>query len=175
MGKWRWGAVLVGFAGALVIVQPGSDVFNPWALLTLGSAACFGFYQIATRRLTGQERPETLIIYTAALGAVIMSVVGPFYSEMPVRTGQWLALAGLGLLGGLGQFFVIKALQHGPASIISPFGYAELVSAVAFGWFVFGSLPGPHTWYGAVLIIGAGLVILYREQLRRRRARARRP
>ena len=172
VGKWRWGAVVLGFVGALVIVQPGSDVFNPWAVLTLGSAACFGCYQIATRRLTGRERPETLVIYTAALGAAVMTVVGPFYSEMPAGPGQWFALAGLGLLGGLGQFFVIKALQHGPASIISPFGYAELVSAVAFGWFVFGNLPGASTWYGATLIIGAGLVILYREQLRRRRARA---
>jgi drug/metabolite transporter (DMT)-like permease len=172
VGKWRWGAVVMGFVGALIIVQPGSDVFNPWALLTLGSAACFGFYQIATRKLTSRERPETLIIYTAALGAVIMTLVGPFFAEMPVRPGQWFALVGLGLLGGLGQFFVIKALQHGPASIISPFGYAELVSAVAFGWFVFGNLPGPSTWYGASLIIGAGLVILYRERLRRRRAGA---
>lgn len=170
VGKWRWGAVLLGFIGALVIVQPGADVFNPWALLTLGSAACFGVYQIATRKLTSRERPETLIIYTAMVGAVVMTLVGPWLSQMPERPGQWLALTGLGLLGGLGQFFVIKALQHGPASIISPFGYAELVSAVAFGWIVFGTLPGINTWYGATLIISAGLVILYRENMRRRRA-----
>ena len=168
VGKWRWGAVIMGFCGALVIVQPGGDLFNPWVLLTLASAACFGFYQIATRKLSSRERPETLVVYTALVGAVVMTAVGPWLSEMPVTSGQWLMLTGLGLLGGLGQFFIIKALQHGPASIISPFGYAELVSAVAFGWFVFNSFPGPNMWYGSALIIGAGLVILYRERLRRR-------
>jgi drug/metabolite transporter (DMT)-like permease len=168
VGKWRWGAVIVGFCGAMVIVQPGSDLFNPWVALTLGSAACFGFYQIATRKLSSRERPETLVVYTALVGAVTMTLIGPWISQMPATSGQWLMLAGLGLLGGLGQFFIIKALQLGPASIISPFGYAELVSAVVFGWFVFGSFPGSNMWYGATLIIGAGLVILYRENLRKR-------
>ena len=167
VGPWRWGAVAIGFAGALVIIQPGGSVFNAWALLTLGSACCFGFYQIWTRKLATRERPDTLIVYTALAGAVTMTLVAPWFSEMPTRAGQWLAFAGIGLLGGLAQFFVIKALQHGPASIISPFGYAELLSAVAFGYMVFGNFPGPATWYGAALIMGAGLFIVYRERPRR--------
>ena len=166
IGPWRWCAVAVGFAGALVIIQPGTDVFNAWTLLTLGSACCFGFYQIWTRKLATRERPDTLIVYTALAGAVSMTLVAPWFSEMPTHAGQWLAFAGIGLLGGLAQFFVIKALQHGPASVISPFGYAELLSAVAFGYVVFGNLPGPSTWYGAALIMAAGLLIVYRERPR---------
>ena len=100
--------------------------------------------------------------------AVFMTGLGPWFSRMPDDGGQWLLVLGLGLLGGLGQFFVIKALEHGPASIISPFGYAELVSAVAFGWFVFGTFPGSNMWFGSAMIIGAGLIILYREQRRRK-------
>jgi len=167
VGPWRWGAVAVGFAGALVIIQPGGEVFNVWALLTLASACCFGFYQIWTRKLATRERPDTLIVYTALAGAVTMTLVAPWFSEMPTHAGQWLAFACVGLLGGLAQFFVIKALQHGPASIISPFGYSELLSAVAFGYLVFGNFPGPATWYGAALIMGAGLFMVYSERPRR--------
>lgn len=169
VGPWRWGAVAVGFAGALVILRPAGDAFNAWALLTLGSAFCFGFYQIWTRRLATRERPDTLIVYTALLGAITMTLVAPWFSEVPTRAGQWIAFAGLGLLGGLAQYFVIKALQHGPASIISPIGYAELLGAAAFGYLVFGNLPGPATWYGAALIVGAGLFIVHRESRARGR------
>lgn len=170
VGPWRWGAVVVGFAGALVIIRPAGDAFNAWTLLTLASAFCFGFYQIWTRKLATRERPDTLIVYTALVGAVTMTLVAPWFSELPARAGQWVAFAGLGLLGGLAQFFVIKALQHGPASIISPIGYAELLSAVAFGYLVFGNFPGPATWYGAALIVAAGLLIVYRERRSRRDA-----
>lgn len=164
VGPWRWGAVAVGLVGALIIIQPGGDIFNAWALLTLGSACCFAFYQIWTRKLATRERPDTLIVYTALAGAVTMTLVAPWFSEMPTHAGQWFAFAGIGLLGGLAQFFVIKALQHGPASVISPFGYAELLSAVAFGYVVFGNFPGPATWYGAAVIMAAGLFIVYRER-----------
>ena len=169
VGPWRGAAVVVGFCGALVIIRPGTGVFQPATLLILASAACFGAYQLWTRRLAPHERPETLIIYTALVGAVAMTAVAPWSSRLPAGLEDTMMFAGVGLLGGAAQYFVIRALQRAPASVISPIGYAELVSAAAFGYAVFGDVPDGSTWLGAALIIGSGLVVLYRESLRRSR------
>ena len=169
VGLWQSAAVAVGFCGALVIIRPGTGVFQPAALLILASAACFGAYQLWTRRLAPHERPETLIIYTALVGAVIMTAVAPWSSRLPAGLADTMMFAGVGLLGGAAQYFVIRALQRAPASAVSPIGYAELVSAAAFGYIVFGDVPDRFTWLGAALIIGSGLVVVYRESVRRRR------
>ena len=168
VGPWRSAAVVVGFCGALVIIRPGTDVFQPAALLILASAACFGGYQLWTRRLAPHERPETLIIYTALAGAVIMTAFAPWFAHPPHNLTDVAKFAGVGLIGGAAQYFVIRALQRAPASVISPIGYAELVSAAAFGYIVFGDLPDRYTWLGAALIIGSGLLVVYRESVRRR-------
>lgn len=167
VGPWRSAAVVVGFCGALVIIRPGTDVFQPAALLILASAACFGAYQLWTRRLAPHERPETLIIYTALAGAVVMTMVAPWSSRPPDDLVDGMKLAGVGLIGGAAQYFIIRALQRAPASVVSPIGYAELVGAVAFGYVVFGDVPDGFTWLGAALIIGSGLTVVYRESVHR--------
>jgi drug/metabolite transporter (DMT)-like permease len=164
VGPWRWGAVVLGFIGALIIIRPGSAVFSTGSAMVLVSAACFGVYQVWTRQLSADERPQTQAVFTAVVGAVVATCVLPFVVETP---RSWLdvgAFLGIGLVGGLAQFFVIQALQRGPASVISPIGYVELMSAVAFGYAVFGDFPDHATWAGAGLIIVAGIVIALREQ-----------
>ena len=168
VGPWRSAAVLVGFCGALVIIRPGTDVFQPAALLTLLSAICFAGYQLWTRRLGQHERPETLIVYTALAGAVVMSVAGPFGARPPDDIVDWLKFAGVGLIGGAAQYFIICALQRAPAFVVSPIGYAELITAAAFGYAVFGDLPDRYTWMGAALIVGSGFVVVWREGARRK-------
>ena len=168
VGPWRSAAVVAGFCGALVIIRPGTDVFQPAALLTLLSAICFAGYQIWTRRLAQHERPETLIVYTALAGALIMSLVAPFSARPPDDIVDGLKFAGVGLIGGAAQYFIICALQRAPASVVSPIGYAELITAAAFGYAVFGDLPDRYTWMGAALIVGSGLVVVWRESARRK-------
>ena len=110
VGPWRSAAVVVGFCGALVIIRPGTDVFQPAALLMLLSAICFAGYQLWTRRLARYERPETLIIYTALAGAIVMSLIAPFTSRPPDDIVDTLKFAGVGLIGGAAQYFIICAL-----------------------------------------------------------------
>ena len=168
VGPWRSAAVVVGFCGALVIIRPGTDVFQPAAVLTLLSAICFAGYQLWTRRLARYERPETLIIYTALAGAIVMSLIAPFSSRPPDDIVDGLKFAGVGLIGGAAQYFIICALQRAPASVVSPIGYAELIAAAAFGYVIFDDLPDRYTWLGAALIVGSGLVVVWRERARRR-------
>ena len=168
VGPWRSAAVIVGFCGALVIIRPGTDVFQPAALLTLLSAICFAGYQLWTRRLAQHERPETLIVHTALAGAVVMSMVAPFGSRPPDDIVDGLKFVGVGLIGGAAQYFIICALQRAPASVVSPIGYAELIVAAAFGYVIFDDLPDRYTWLGAALIVGSGLVVAWRESARRK-------
>ena len=168
VGPWRSAAVIVGFCGALVIIRPGTDVFQPAAVLILLSALCFAGYQLWTRRLAQHERPETLIVYTALAGAIVMSLMAPFGARVPDDIIDGLKFAGVGLIGGAAQYFIICALQRAPASVVSPIGYAELITAAAFGYVIFGDLPDRYTWLGAALIVGSGLVVVWRESARRK-------
>lgn len=161
IGAWRWSAVAVGFAGALVIIRPGTRLFEPAALLVLGSACCFALYQLWTRRLATHERPETMIVYTALAGAVVTTLIVPWIALAPQSAFDYAAFSVLGLLGGIAQYCIIRALQRAPASVISPIGYAELLSATLFGYAIFGDIPDRYTWFGAALIIASGLFMIF--------------
>lgn len=164
VGPLRLLAVIVGFTGAMVIIRPGADAFNAWTLMILVSAGCFGLYQVWTRKLAEHDRPETLVVYTALVGALATTLFVPWFARAPDTAFQWFAFAGVGLIGGLAQFCIVQALARGPASVISPIGYAELISATVLGAVIFGELPDSPTWLGAGLIIGSGLFIAYRER-----------
>ncbi|MCH9672008.1 MAG: DMT family transporter [Gammaproteobacteria bacterium] len=163
VGVWRWAAVICGFCGTVIVIQPGTDLFNIGALLVLGSAVCFAFYQLTTRQLTYTESAETLIVYTALVGAFATALLVPAVGRLPDTLWHWICFAAVGLVGGLAQYCIVRALEKAPASVISPIGYAELISATFFGFVVFGDFPPATTWYGALLIIGSGMFIAFRE------------
>lgn len=158
--------VLAGFAGVLIIVRPGSDVFHWASLLILGSATCYAFYQIYTRRVSGADPAETSAIYSALLGSLVTSLVVPFFWTTPGDAWQWIMLFGLGVLGGLGHYCVACAMFNAPANIMSPFAYFQLIGAVSFGYLLFDAVPTIHTAIGAALIIASGLYLGWRETQR---------
>lgn len=161
IGLGHWLAILVGLGGALVVARPTGAGANLYLLLVLGSAATYAAYQILTRYVAGIDTPETSVTYSALVGTLLLSVVVPFSWQTPERLGHWLVLGGLGLLGGLGHYCVARALTWGPASLLSPFHYVQLVWAAAIGYLVFGDVPGATTWVGASLIVGSGLSIAW--------------
>jgi drug/metabolite transporter (DMT)-like permease len=166
VGTGQWLTIAVGFLGALVIIRPGFGHTSPYALLVFGSAACYSLYQILTRYVAGVDRPETSVTYSALVGTVLLSAVVPFYWRAPVTVSHALVLVSLGLLGGLGHYCVARALLWGPASILSPFHYTQLILAALAGYIVFGDVPSVWTWVGAAIIIGSGLHIVWRETSR---------
>ncbi len=165
VGIRRWCAVLVGFLGALLILRPGAGVFDWWALLPLLAASLYALYQIATRVLAHSDAPETTILYTGLVGALVASAVVPWDWQSPDAAG-WAVMAAVGTLGGASQFALIKAFQNAPAAVVSPFGYSNMVWATLYGLFVFGDFPDAATLVGAAVLIASGLYVWYRERVR---------
>lgn len=152
-------AVLVGFVGVLVVIRPGFEVFQWASLLIVGSASCYAVYQVLTRRVAGTDSPETSVVYSVLVGAVLMSLIVPFSWKTPESWTDALLLGSLGVFGGLGHYCVARAMTYAPANFVSPFQYWQMIGSVAIGYLLFAEIPDVFTWLGASLIIGAGIYI----------------
>ncbi len=173
VGLWRILAVVVGFAGVILILRPGSGTLSWGAALALGAGVVHGFYMIFTRRLAGSAPPLVTLGYTAVVGAVIMSVVMLFVWVTPTPV-DFLLMILVGVLAAGGHFLIIKAFDHAPATFLAPLGYAEMVTAILYGFLAYGHLPDPLGWFGIAVIVGAGVAVTLWESrgARRRPLRA---
>ena len=167
VGWRRWSAVVVGFAGALLIIRPGHALADPAVLLLLVSSGAYALYQIATRWVMAHDSPATGIIFAALIGSLGTTMALPFIFVMPQSLFDWTLFVSLGCLGGLGHYLVIKAFQAAPASVIAPLGYVELIGTAILGYLIFGNFPDALTWVGALIIIASGLYIATRERRRK--------
>ena len=165
VGLQRWLGVFLGFLGAVIVVRPwqeGMGVYGYGVIFLLVAAVLNANYQILTRRVRGDD-PLTSLLYTAAAGAIVTSLLLPWFWSWP-RAFDWLLLIGTGLAGGLGHLFLIRAFRCAPASVVAPFSYSSLLWATLFGFVIWGDWPDLWTWAGAALIIGSGLYIFSRER-----------
>lgn len=162
LGPRRIIAILVALCGALIVIRPGTDVFQPAALLPLIAAFCFASYTLITRHVGPDEDVWTSLFYTGLVGSVILSGIVPFY--MPSLTPQAIGLLGLiGLFGTAGQLMLIRALSQAEAGLLAPFNYTGLIFAVLWGLALFNEHPDGATLIGALVIAGAGIYVWYRE------------
>lgn len=162
VGPRRWGAVIIGFLGALIMVQPGGAAFRPEALLVLGSAFAFSLLVTLTRRMTRTETNVALLTYSTVFAGAWSLPFLPFVWQPPA--GEDLKLFVLiGLIGGLAAFFVIKAYRHAPVSVLAPFDYSALIWGALLGWLIWREQPGVEIWIGAAIVTAAGVYIARRE------------
>jgi drug/metabolite transporter (DMT)-like permease len=166
VGIRRWSAVVIGFAGALLVIRPGAGLHDLAVLLLLLSSAAYALYQIATRWVSFYDDAAIGIIFTALLGSLVMTTTLPFVFVMPRSALDFALFASLGLLGGAGHYLVIRAFQSGPAAVIAPLGYIELIGTTILGYAIFGNFPDLWIWIGAAIIIASGLYIAFRERPR---------
>ncbi len=167
VGWRRWSAVIVGFVGMLIMMQPGSGLLN-WALLFPLAAALFGaFRDVMTRRMSARESSSATLFATTLIVALGGLLSLPFGWNWPTWS-EWGLLALSGILVCAGQYLTIDAFRYAEAATISPFKYVTLVWAVVIGFLVWGDLPAWSTLLGAGLIVACGLYILHRERTRRR-------
>ena len=159
----QWIGVVLGFAGALVIIRPGGGIMQLAALFPLGTAFFFALYQITTRQLSRTDPPMTTLFYTGLLGALVMSIAVPFFWVTPV-TVEWLLLVMLGVLGGANHYCIIKALEAAPAATVAPFANSILIWATLSGFLFFDHLPDAWTVVGAAIIAFSGLFIARQER-----------
>ena len=169
----RWIASLTGFAGILVLLRPGSSILHPAVLLLIGTAVCYAFYQLLTRKLPG-DSAHTTLFYSALMGAVGLTLALPLglagATVLSWREAGLFLL--LGLFAGLAHWLIITAFLIVPASLLTPFTYLQMIWATLFGWLVFGQLPDGWSAVGMAIIVGSGMLLALQEHRRARIARS---
>ena len=164
---WRVAAVALGFAGVLVVIRPGGEVFHPASMLVLVSAAAYGVYQILTRMVAPFDPPATSALWAPLTGAVLLLLAQPWVWENPRTLADCGLFLACGTLGAVGHYLVAQSLRFAPANIASPFQYLQLLAAVAVGYLMFGNWPDALTWVGASIIIAAGLLLAWSQARQR--------
>jgi len=166
VGWRRWTAVLVGFAGVLIVFRPFAAPVHWAMLLPLITAACFAVYQILTRKVSYDSRETAfmMLFYLAWVGTAVMTAVVPAYWQ-PVAPGDWAWMVGTGALGATGHLILIRALRIAPASVLSPFIYSQIVWALGIGYLWFGDTPNAWMLIGCSVIVASGIYVFYREAL----------
>jgi len=170
-GPRRVFGVIVSLIGALIIIRPGGAVFTPAALLPLIAAFAFTGYAITTRFVGRDEDAWTSLLYTAGFGAVILTLIVPFFWVRPDAFTVALML-GIGGIGAVGHFCLIRAFAMTEASVLAPFAYVGLLFAIVWGMALFGEYPDTATLLGALVIVVAGIYVWHRETRAARQAPA---
>ena len=183
----RWLAVAAGFAGVLIMVRPGSDLFDWAALLPVIAGMTYGLSMIFARRLGTSETAAALAFWGNAvllLAALAMSAVlagGQFASETHASLGfllrGWVMptpldaalMCGCGVIAALGLTLLTQAYRIAEANVVAPFEYTGLIWGVIYGWLFWRDWPDTVAWIGIAVIIGAGLAVLWRERVERGR------
>jgi drug/metabolite transporter (DMT)-like permease len=167
VGPRRWAGVVIGLCGALVIIRPGLDVFQPAALLPFGAAMCMAGFQIITRLIGTADRMWTTMIYSGAVGLVASSAMLPWWWETP-SLADALIMASFGWIGYLGHLALVYALGEAPASTLAPYNYCGFLWAILLGFVLFAEMPDGATLAGGAIILGAGIYVWHRERMHAR-------
>ncbi len=178
LGEWvgwrRLVAILVGFFGIVVAVRPGFGDVPPAVLYSLGAMLTYSSFMLLTRYLAGADPPLVTLFWSMIAGTLLGAPVALLHWQPPPDLLSWGLLSSLGILGGTGHWLFIHAYRLAPASVVTPFLYAQLLSMAAFGYAVFGDLPDAWTLAGAAIVIASGVYLFHREHVAARQ-RARRP
>ena len=167
VGVYRWSAVVVGFIGVLIMLQPGTANFSVYSLASLAGAAGAGAVMIILRILSQRDSAETIMTWSG-LGIGIVLALPGIYFWQPLTLPEWMQVGALAVVSYYGQKFNIFAYKHGEASLLASLDYVRLLWATLFGFLVFGQLPGTATWTGASVVIAAAIFTIYRAAWRRR-------
>lgn len=162
VGLRRWSAVLVGFFGVLVMVQPGAGVFQQIALVPLGGTVFYALAVILVRRLSRTESSASIVFYFTLSCTLASAALLPFHWVTPGPTDLALLIA-IGIIGGMAQITITKAFRLADVAVIMPFEYSAMIWAALLGFFIWGEVPGLNIWVGVGIVMASGLYILYRE------------
>ena len=168
IGPVRWLAVALGFAGVLIIAQPGHAAIPLFgAFVGIGAGFMVALISIQVRDLGRTEESLSIVFWFSALSAPILAIALPFYISAH-SPWQWFLLISCGLMGLLGQILLTAALRYGQVASVIVMDYSALVWATIYGWLIWDELPPAATWLGAPAIIAAGAIIAWREHLHNR-------
>jgi drug/metabolite transporter (DMT)-like permease len=171
LGEWagprRWAAVVAGFIGVMIILEPTPAHFRIEALFSVGAAISNAGYLLTTRLLAGKTSAPALLIFGTAISALFLTPAMPPIAVIPPHWTVMAALIITGAMGALGHYCLIVAHKKAPSIVLAPFAYTQIIWMVISGYLIFGDWPGSTTLIGGAIVIASGLYILYRESVRR--------
>jgi drug/metabolite transporter (DMT)-like permease len=161
--RWRrWSATIVGFLGVLIIMRPGTDSFQPAALVALLGSFFIADVVVLVKKLSATERNVTILFYFAAITTVVSAIPAAFVWQTPTLHELGLLVL-VGVTATLGQACALRAYRAGEATAVVPFDYARLIFAVVYGYAFFAELPDLWSYVGAAVLIASTLYIAFRE------------
>lgn len=165
VGPYRWSALMMGFIGVMIMLQPGTDNFSIYGLASLIGAAGAGAVMILLRLLSRTDSADTIMSY-GALGVGVAMMIPGLYFWQELTQLEWLLLTIVAVVSYYGQKLNIFAYKHGEASLLASLDYVRLLWATLFGFLIFDQLPEAATWFGASIVIVAAIFMIYRETRR---------
>ncbi|QQA41636.1 DMT family transporter [Pelagovum pacificum] len=167
VGRDRWLAILVGFAGVLVIVRPGAGVFGPEALWPVGAAFFYGLVLVAARFIDVRDDFLTMTFWMSVTPVVFCLPV--LFVDWPEPEPlDWVLFPAVAVIATLGTALLSQAFRLAPAAVVAPFDYTALIWASLFGWLIWGTVPSIWTYLGAGVIVACGLYLMFTERRARR-------
>lgn len=165
VGRYRWGAVILGFAGVVFLTQPGSNLIDPFgAAVGLTAAFLVALISFQIQDLNKTEAPWSIVFWFAALTVPLTALAMPFVAA-PHDSETWAIIVAMALCGAIAQLLLTASLRFGSAAVILLMDYTALLWATAYGFYVFDTAPPASLWVAAPLIIGAGALIAWRERV----------
>ena len=158
----RWTAILVGFAGVVVMLNPGAGMLDPVAGIVLAGTLFHALAMVFVRKLARTESNVAIVFSFTLACTLVGAAFLPFQWVTPSAT-DLAVLAGIGLIGGIAQIAMTQAFRLADVSLVAPFDYTAIVWASLLGFFIWGEVPGNNIWIGVAIVMASGLYILYRE------------
>ena len=162
VGLRRWLAVLFGFFGVMLVLRPDLGGERLGYVIALGSGLFAGLFYIMNRKLADTTPALVAAAFSAVIGLVLLTLLLPLIWSVPRMTDFW-PLAGFLVFSLIGQTLIVISFNHGPASIVAPFVYGNIVIATILGFVMFGDFPATLTWVGIAIVIASGIYIAVRE------------
>lgn len=172
VGVWRWFAVLLGFVGVVLVMRPGGDAFNVVALLPIGAAFFYAIASLSSRFFDDSESTALISIYSTltSMSASLMLVLMTGHWVPMSEPGDWLLFVGMGTVGGVAVLLLITAYRMAEPSVLSPFEYFGIPFSFFLGWYFFAEAPFNTLFPGVLLIVGGGLLVIWRERVNTKQA-----
>ena len=162
VGPYRWSAVIIGFVGVAIMVNPTGEMNLPGVAIALAAALLQAFMSIILRHLGSHESPETVSFYLFVFGALFTGLALPFVGK-GFTMDELPFFVGIGLAGTGAQWLYSIAMKHTPAAIVAVFNYTSLIWAMLFGWLIWQEWPMPIVFIGATVVIVSNALIAWRE------------
>ncbi|MGG6897031.1 DMT family transporter [Rhizobium sp. BR 315] len=177
VGWRRWLAIVIGFVGAMIVIQPSFEIFGLKALLPVACAFLFALYLFMNRAVGEADSPMTMQVMAGVGGTLFMSItllagasagIADFEPSLPASMLGLVLLLILGSISGYAHMLVVRAFRLAPLSLLAPFQYFEIISATVLGYAIFGDFPNLSKWIGIAIIVSSGLFIIWRERVQSR-------